>query len=101
MDLFNCHNFGFSCIDPGYPTDCEVNNNCEFKSQKERQEFEDLPNKFYFKMGDNYIQYFKNEVQLRFCLTDLPHGEIEKYSTDWGVVAVDGVLVSCKKLRYT
>lgn len=67
----NCP-YGGCCIDPGDPSDCEINSRCvSFKSVEERQTFDNKPDKFLLIMEGTSIR-FKTNNQLRFFLTDFP-----------------------------
>jgi|SanBayMetagenome_1026888.scaffolds.fasta_scaffold44466_1 hypothetical protein len=62
--------YGGKCIDPGNPTDCEVNSRCfNFNSAKEKAEFDNLPDLIVVKSQGAEFK-FKNKTQLKFFLTD-------------------------------
>jgi hypothetical protein len=86
--------YGGNCIDPGYPSDCEINSKCvNFKSQAEKEKFNELPDKYFFSYGNNQfdgegeieernVVAFKTENQLRFFLADLPKS-IKEQGSYW------------------
>lgn len=80
-----CFHGGF-CIDPGNPGDCQVNQRCiSFNNAEEKALFDAKPDK-YLLAYDNTTIGFKNEVQVKFFLTDFPRWwEAQVY-----VVAIDG-----------
>jgi hypothetical protein len=64
---------GGYCIDPGNPSDCELNA-CLFKSLQEKAEFDALPDKYILELG-NQVLKFKNKSQVKFLLNDYPEWE--------------------------
>jgi hypothetical protein len=64
--------FGNLCIDPGNPSDCEVNNRCiNFSSDDEKKEFDGLPDLIILRQVGLEIR-FKTRNQLKFFLADHP-----------------------------
>lgn len=81
----NCP-YGGLCIDPGSPSDCEINSRCVcFTSTDEKAAFDALPDLFILKMNGGEIE-FKNKTQVRFFLTDFPHWN----NAEFYVVGIDG-----------
>lgn len=75
---FRCPHGG-NCIDPGYPSDCEVNSRCiSFSSPEEKAEFDAKPDLFEIVLNNKSIR-FKNGTQLKFFLTDSPHWKGGKF----------------------
>ncbi|MGL5793997.1 MAG: hypothetical protein ACRC06_06205 [Waterburya sp.] len=62
----------YDCVDPGQPTDCEVNFLCLFRTEGEREEFEKQPDKFLVTLSDGREYKFKNIIQVKYLITDLP-----------------------------
>lgn len=62
--------YGGYCIDPGNPSDCQLNG-CSFVSFEEKEHFDALPDKYELKLGYMTIK-FKNENQVKFLLADYP-----------------------------
>lgn len=76
--MFHQCQFGGNCIDPGNPSDCEVNSCCvNFKSIEEKLAFDALPNLFVVSSQGLELK-FKNQNQLKFFLTDYK-GEYKVY----------------------
>lgn len=72
--------YGGFCIDPGNPSDCEVNSRCiNFDSAEEKAAFDNLPDLFVVRGQRTEIK-FKNKAQLRFFLTD--------YKGDWKIYVI-------------
>lgn len=75
--------YGGTCIDPGNPSDCFINDTCaNFASKEEKARFDALPDAFYFQYPNGEKILFKNLTQLEFLLADL-HREI-KAKSSWG-----------------
>lgn len=68
--MFHPCNYGGNCIDPGNPSDCQVNSSCvNFSSSEEKSAFDALPDLFVLKAPGLELT-FKNLNQLKFFLAD-------------------------------
>lgn len=77
--------YGGNCIDLGKPSNCEANGTCvNFASTKQRQDFDALPDRYYFKYPEGIEMRSKNKNQLDFLLADLP--DRIKQNSQWGVL---------------
>jgi len=77
--------YGGKCVDPGSPSDCQINGDCvSFSSTEERQAFDALPDQYYFRYPGGREVRFKNKNQLRFLLTDLP--DDLRLGAEWGII---------------
>jgi hypothetical protein len=70
---------GGLCIDSGNPNDCQVNRFCvPFQHPQNKRGFDALPDRFAVRIGDEPAVCFKNENQVKFYLTDLPYGDLQR-----------------------
>lgn len=77
--MFHPCQFGGKCIDPGNPSDCEVNLSCvNFRSIEEKSAFDALPDLFVVEAQGLELK-FKNQNQLKFFVTD-HKGEYKVYA---------------------
>ena len=69
--------YGGYCIEPGNPSDCEINSRCfNFKNNKEKTNFDKQEDIYELILEHNNIQEiikFKTRSQLVFFLRDIPN----------------------------
>lgn len=86
--------YGGNCIDPGNPSDCQINSMCfNFTSEEEKTKFDNLPDRYKLVLRykhDIYdidtlekinteikedVIYFKNSTQVKFFIRDFERWE--------------------------
>lgn len=77
----NCWDWGLSCIDPGCPSDCQVNNFCLFASKEEREKWDEQSDRYLVEVMGGATLRFKSKTQLKFWLADAPYGEVYRVTT--------------------